>query len=92
MSTLIMNAGSTVSWMRAAWMAHLERAIIRAEGTVGPGSGVAPKSGGNRTLIIVLAVVGVLLLLCVCILFIVPILMGPAIGNVFSGITDNLQQ
>ena len=89
MSTLLFHTESTLSWMRAAWMAHLNDAILRAEGNLGPGSGQA--SGGNRTLIIVLAVVGGLFLLCICLFFIVPILLGPAIGNVFSGITDTLQ-
>jgi Flp pilus assembly pilin Flp len=87
MSTLLFHTGTAISWMRAAWLARLERAVLHMEGA-------PPRDNGNRTLMIVLIVLVGVPLLCVCVSIVVIAiltLLGPSIGNVFSGINDNLQ-
>jgi hypothetical protein len=89
-NTLLFTAGTTISWMRSAWLAHLERAVVRSEGQYGP---PAQADNTNRTLLIILIVLVGLPLLCVCVSIVVIAiltLMGPSIGNVFSGIVEEL--
>jgi hypothetical protein len=91
MNTLLFTAGTSISWMRSAWLAHLERAVVRADSQYGP---PAQADNTNRTLLIILIVLVGLPLLCVCVSIVVIAiltLMGPTIGNTFSGINDNLQ-
>jgi len=48
----------------------------------------------NKTLIIIIVVVVVLILLCCCCvlgLWLVPSLLGPSVGNVFSNIIEELE-
>jgi hypothetical protein len=90
MSILLFTAGTTISWMRSAWLAHLERAVAHAESQHEP---PAQADNTTRILLIILIVVVGLPLLCVCVSVIVIAiltLMGPSIGNVFSGIVEEL--
>ena len=48
-----------------------------------------PKSNKNLILIIV-AVVAVLCICCICLSLVVPTLLGPTIGNVFSEINNGM--
>lgn len=59
----------------------------------GSEGGGAPKEGGGfpRWLLILIIVVVVGVVGLCCIIFLVPLLLGPSIGNVFSNIVEDLE-
>ncbi len=88
MGTYLLTASQSVAAFLPAWAARLQRsldsAMTRAEGaSTGSGAGVS--------ILIIVGVIAVLVLCLfpICIIAILTLL-GPAIGNVFSNITNNI--
>ena len=49
-----------------------------------------PKDNTTRIIIIVAVVVVLCICICLCVFFLLPALMGPVIGDVFSDIVDEM--
>jgi hypothetical protein len=72
--------------------ASLDRLLLPAE--VGPGGVPLEEKKGLPWWAILLIVLGVLVILCLCLMFLVPFiltLLGPSIGNVFDEIITELE-
>ena len=49
-----------------------------------------PKNNTNKILIIVAVVIVLCICLCICVFVLVPAILGPSIGNVFSEVIDEM--
>jgi hypothetical protein len=80
MSTLLFQTQSAISWIRAAWLAHLEDAVLRAEGS-------PEGKGGNPVWMFLSTTGGMIVMVCLCSVLVIAILtlLGPTIGNAIPG-------
>ncbi len=77
-----------------ALQASLDGLLMPAEGMPAEAPAEGEKAGLPTWAIILIIVGAVLLLLCclvACVVFVIPRVFGPAIGNVFENITDQMQ-
>jgi hypothetical protein len=77
-----------------ALQASLDRLLIPAEGMPAEAPAEGEKKGLPTWAIILIIVGGVLLVLCcvvACIVFVLPQVFGPAIGNVFDNVINQMQ-